>query len=64
MASMIDLTLTFLIAVIVALPIGRIADHRGQRGVFMVVVVGNLMSLTWTLIVHKYLTVCINYTIS
>ncbi|KAG5770488.1 hypothetical protein H9Q72_002653 [Fusarium xylarioides] len=38
-------------AIIVALPIGRIADHRGQRGVFMVVVAGILMSLTWTLIV-------------
>ncbi|CZR37384.1 uncharacterized protein FPRO_02356 [Fusarium proliferatum ET1] len=38
-------------AIIVALPIGRIADHRGQQGVFMVVVAGILMSLTWTLIV-------------
>ncbi|KAF5530150.1 major facilitator superfamily transporter [Fusarium mexicanum] len=38
-------------AIIVALPIGRIADHRGQRGVFMVVVAGILMNLTWTLIV-------------
>ncbi|KAF9765340.1 hypothetical protein IL306_002428 [Fusarium sp. DS 682] len=38
-------------AIVVALPIGRIADHRGQRGVFMVVVAGILMSLTWTLVV-------------
>ncbi|KAF5611512.1 DNA mismatch repair MSH4 [Fusarium subglutinans] len=38
-------------AIIVALPIGRIADHRGQRGVFMVVVAGILMNLTWTLVV-------------
>ncbi|KAF5706316.1 major facilitator superfamily transporter [Fusarium mundagurra] len=38
-------------AIVVALPIGRIADHRGQRGVYMIVVAGILMSLTWTLIV-------------
>ncbi|KAI7770805.1 hypothetical protein LZL87_004592 [Fusarium oxysporum] len=50
-----------LAAIIVALPIGRIADHRGQRGVFMVVVVGILMILTWTLIVSKYSTSLVLY---
>ncbi|KAK2603984.1 hypothetical protein QQS21_003820 [Conoideocrella luteorostrata] len=40
-----------LAAIIVALPIGRVADYRGQRGVFMIVVTGMLMSLTWTLVV-------------
>jgi hypothetical protein len=42
------------IAIIVALPIGRVADYRGQRGVFMVIVMGMLMGLTWTLVVSKY----------
>lgn len=64
MICILDLILTFLVAIIVALPIGRIADHRGQQGVFMVVVAGILMSLTWTLIVRKHSTVCIHYTIS
>lgn len=41
-------------AIIVALPIGRIADHRVHRGVFMVIIIGILMSLTWTLVVGKY----------
>ncbi|CCT63710.1 uncharacterized protein FFB20_14281 [Fusarium fujikuroi] len=40
-------------AIIVALPIGRITDHRGQQGVFMVVMAGILMSLTWSLIVRE-----------
>lgn len=44
----------FLAAIIVALPIRRTADYRGQRGVFMVVLAGILMSLTWTLIVLKH----------
>jgi ABC-type transport system involved in cytochrome c biogenesis permease subunit len=54
---MIDLTLMFLAAIIVGLLIRRTADHRGQRGVFMVVLAGILMSLTWTLIVLKHATV-------
>lgn len=40
-----------LAAIAVALPIGRIADYRDQRKVFMVIVLGILLSLTWTLIV-------------
>lgn len=42
------------IAIIGALLIGRIADYRGHRGVFMVIATGMLMSLTWTLVVGKY----------
>ncbi|KAI1740716.1 major facilitator superfamily domain-containing protein [Xylaria scruposa] len=40
-----------LAAIFVALPIGRIADYRGQRGIFMVLIAGMLMNLTWTLVV-------------
>ncbi|KAI1391824.1 uncharacterized protein F4822DRAFT_106113 [Hypoxylon trugodes] len=38
-------------AILVALPIGRIADYRDQRRVFMFIIVGMLMSLSWTLVV-------------
>lgn len=60
MVCMVDLALTFMVAIIVALPIGRITDHRGQQGVFMVVMAGILKSLTWSLIVRENSTVCIH----
>lgn len=40
-------------AILVALPMGRIADRRSQRAVFAVIIIGMLMALTWTLIVGK-----------
>ncbi|KIW29217.1 uncharacterized protein PV07_05044 [Cladophialophora immunda] len=40
-----------LAAIIVALPVGLIADRRDQRRVFMVIIAGMLMSLTWTLVI-------------
>ncbi|KAK7213376.1 hypothetical protein V2G26_020554 [Clonostachys chloroleuca] len=38
-------------AIIVALPMGRLADNRGQRGVFVIIMLGILMSLTWSLFI-------------
>ncbi|CAG9942013.1 unnamed protein product [Clonostachys rosea f. rosea IK726] len=38
-------------AILVALPMGRLADNRGQRGVFMIIMLGILMSLTWSLFI-------------
>lgn len=44
-------------AVIVALPMGRIADRHGHRPVFAAIIVGMIMALSWTLYVGKFTAV-------
>ncbi|KAK4452014.1 hypothetical protein QBC34DRAFT_456941 [Podospora aff. communis PSN243] len=50
-----------LAAILVALPLGRIVDHRGHRRLFMVIVTGMLLSLTWTLIIANNLAIPIKW---
>ncbi len=42
------------VTVIVALPMGRTSDHRGYRGVYAVIVRGTMTNLAWTLVVGRY----------
>jgi MFS family permease len=43
-----------IIALLVSIPFGRLADRQGRKPVFMLSLTGNAIALTWVLIVCKW----------